>query len=88
EENQEVEFDLQPSEVRNWCFLGCNLLGRLVTHTLGCCLDKRFYWEENQEVEFDLQPSEVRNWCFLGCNLLGRLVTHTLGCCLDKRFYW
>nr|GEU30265.1 ribonuclease H-like domain-containing protein [Tanacetum cinerariifolium] len=39
---EEVEFDLQPSEVGNRCFLGCNLLWQLVTHILGCCLDKRF----------------------------------------------
>nr|GEW76391.1 hypothetical protein [Tanacetum cinerariifolium] len=45
EEIQEVEFDLQPFEVKNRCFLGYNWLRRLVTHTLGCCLDKRFRWE-------------------------------------------
>nr|GFB76206.1 hypothetical protein [Tanacetum cinerariifolium] len=39
---QEVEFDLQPSEFGNRCFLDRNWLLRLVTHTLGCCLDKRF----------------------------------------------
>nr|GFB59521.1 hypothetical protein [Tanacetum cinerariifolium] len=37
---REVGFDLQPSEDGNRCFLGYNWL-RLVTHTLGCCLDKR-----------------------------------------------
>nr|GFC56846.1 hypothetical protein [Tanacetum cinerariifolium] len=40
----EVGFDLQPSEDGNRCFLGYNWLLRLVTHTLGCCLDKCFRW--------------------------------------------
>nr|GEW30728.1 retrovirus-related Pol polyprotein from transposon TNT 1-94 [Tanacetum cinerariifolium] len=39
---REVGFDLQPSEDGNRCFLGYNWLLRLVTHTLGCCLDKCF----------------------------------------------
>nr|GFD32491.1 hypothetical protein [Tanacetum cinerariifolium] len=43
----EVESDLQPSEGGIRCFLDLNWLLRLVTHTLGCCLDKRFRWSRD-----------------------------------------
>nr|GFC44965.1 hypothetical protein [Tanacetum cinerariifolium] len=48
----EVEFDLQPPEGGNRCFLDCNWLLRLVTHTLGCCLDIRFRRREELVDEF------------------------------------
>nr|GEZ94817.1 hypothetical protein [Tanacetum cinerariifolium] len=41
---REVGFDLQPSKGGNRCFLGYNWLLKLVTHTRGCYLDKRFRW--------------------------------------------
>nr|GFC59965.1 hypothetical protein [Tanacetum cinerariifolium] len=44
---REVEFGLQPSEDENRCFLGYNWLLWLVTHTRGCCLDKRSRWRES-----------------------------------------
>nr|GFA25120.1 integrase, catalytic region, zinc finger, CCHC-type, peptidase aspartic, catalytic [Tanacetum cinerariifolium] len=46
-EIREVKSDLQPSEGGNRCFLDCNWLLRLVTHTLGCCLNKRFRWSRD-----------------------------------------
>nr|GFD00274.1 hypothetical protein [Tanacetum cinerariifolium] len=47
------------SEDGNQCFLSYNWLLRLVTHTLGCCLDKRFRWSR------DSFGDGAEDWFFL-----------------------